>query len=148
MDIEDGAASGGRHYSRRPAPTGEGSQLKLAVAMLLLCCAAGTGTAFAASANSAWKNALKPKGKAGAEITLAKGGKALYGIVIPASASTKETKAAADLAQWLKEMTGAWLAITREDAPKAGGFGSKLPKQRMQNPSGGQLRCLAFGPLA
>jgi hypothetical protein len=67
-----------------------------------------------------WKNALTPKGIPGAEITLAKGGKARYGILIPAAPSTQEQKAAADLAQWLGEITGARFEVSRESdvAPK------------------------------
>lgn len=67
-----------------------------------------------------WKNALKPTGVLGAEVTLAKSGKALYTILIPAAPSTQEQKAAADLAQWLDEMTGARFAVTQEidAAPK------------------------------
>jgi hypothetical protein len=52
-------------------------------------------------------------------MVLARGGKALYGIVIPALANTKEIKAADDLAQWLGEMTGARFAVTRENSPNA-----------------------------
>lgn len=68
-----------------------------------------------------WQNALKPKGELGAEVTLARGGKALYAILIPAAPSTQEQKAAADLAQWLAEMTGARFAVAREyDTPPKG----------------------------
>lgn len=78
-------------------------------------------SACAVTPHKLWKNALTPKGTPGAEITLAKGGKALYGILIPAAPSTQEQKAAADLAQWLGEMTGARFVVSREsDVPPKG----------------------------
>lgn len=81
--------------------------------MSLVCIIAGVTPACAATETS-WQNALEPKGQLGSEITLARAGKALYGIVIPAAPSTQEQKAAADLAQWLTEMTGARFAVSRE----------------------------------
>lgn len=75
---------------------------------------AGVTSAYAVAPHSLWKNALTPKGVPGTEITLARSGKALYGILIPAAPSTQEQKAAADLAQWLAEITGARFAVSRE----------------------------------
>lgn len=80
---------------------------------------AEAGSAFAALPHQSWSNALKPKGIAGSEISLAKGGKALYSIIIPAAASTQEDKAAADLAQWLGEIANTEFAIYKESAPNA-----------------------------
>ena len=86
---------------------------------LLLLTTAMTST-FAIASNPKWENALKPKGELGDEMTLAKGGKAFYEIIIPASPSTQEQKAAADLSQWLGDMTGARFEVSRESdiAPK------------------------------
>jgi hypothetical protein len=89
------------------------------ITMLVLVMLTGATSAFAGAPNSEWKSALTPKGIPGAEITLAKGGKALYGVLIPAAASTQEQKAAADLSQWLGEMTGARFAVLSESDPKA-----------------------------
>ena len=88
--------------------------------ILLLALLAGATSAYAVVPHSSWTNALTPRGVLGAEIALAKGGKALYGILIPAAPSTQEQKAAADLAQWLGEMTGARFVVSRESdaAPK------------------------------
>ncbi len=64
-----------------------------------------------------WQNSLKPKGKAGNGIALAVGGKTEYVIVIPASPTTQEQKAAEELQQWLGEMTGAEFAIVSDAEP-------------------------------
>jgi len=87
--------------------------VKLAFVSLMVCMLTAVLPAYAAT-RSGWENALKPKGELGSEIMLAKGGKALYGILVPATPSTQEQKAAADLAQWLDEMTGARFAVSRE----------------------------------
>lgn len=83
--------------------------MNLTIVVSLVCALAATS----ACAGS-WQNALKPKGELGAEVTLAKSGKALYSILIPAAPSTQEQKAADDLAQWLAEMTGARFGVVRE----------------------------------
>lgn len=80
--------------------------------------------ASAVTPHKSWKNALKPQGIPGTEITFAKSGKALYGILIPADASTQEQKAASDLVQWLGEMTGASFAIHKESS-------SDVPRERV-----------------
>lgn len=64
-----------------------------------------------------WRNALAPKGDAGPELTLAANGATPYVIVVPEKATTQEQKAAQDLAQWLKEMTGAVLPIVNDAQP-------------------------------
>lgn len=63
---------------------------------------------------TAWKNTLTPKGDPGPELTLATNGATEYSIVLPEPASTQDQKAAQDLAQWLKEMTGADFPIVPE----------------------------------
>jgi hypothetical protein len=90
------------------------------MAISVLFVVAGATAAYAAAPHPSWKNSLKPKGTLGGEIMLAKGGAALYGILIPAAPSAQEQKAAADLAQWLGEMTGARFVVSREcdAAPK------------------------------
>jgi hypothetical protein len=57
-------------------------------------------------------NPLKPKGNAGPALTIVADGKPAYSIVIPADPTPQEKKAADDLRQWIKEMTGAELKIT------------------------------------
>lgn len=93
--------------------------MKSIVVALLLSLLAGATSAYAVAPHSSWNNALKPKEVPGAEITLAERGKALYGILIPAAASTQEQKAAADLAQWLGEMTGAEFTVCGESDPSS-----------------------------
>jgi len=89
--------------------------------ILLMALLAVATSAYAVAPHSSWQNALKPSGVPGAEITLAKDGKALYGILIPAAPSTQEQKAAEDLAQWLGEMTAARFVVSREsDAASKG----------------------------
>lgn len=84
----------------------------MALSALLVAALATAGSATVP--HSSWENSLKPKGTPGAEITLAKGGKALYSILIPASPSTRVQKAAEDLAQWLGCIAGARFTIQRE----------------------------------
>ncbi len=71
-------------------------------------------TCWAVTPNEKWKNALKPKGEQLPKMVLASKGKALYSILLPAKPTTQEEKAAADLAQWMKEMAGAEFPIVRE----------------------------------
>jgi len=63
---------------------------------------------------TAWRNALAPKGEPGPELTLTRDGAAEYAIEIPDAASAQDQKAAQDLAQWLKEITGAVFPIVPE----------------------------------
>jgi len=61
-----------------------------------------------------WFNSLKPKGKLGQELTLTEDGKSDY-IILTSNRPTKEdAKAAEDLREWLRQMTGAKLSIERE----------------------------------
>jgi len=83
-----------------------------------------TAVGFAAVPHGSWENSLKPKGTPGAEITLARGGKALYSILTPAAPSTQEQKAADDLAQWLGCISGARFVVQRE--PEAGALKGKF----------------------
>jgi len=61
-----------------------------------------------------WKNSLKPKGEPGPELRLASGRRTDYTILLPAKPTSQERKAAADLALWLKKMTGADFPIANE----------------------------------
>ncbi|MGB9619056.1 MAG: DUF4838 domain-containing protein, partial [Armatimonadota bacterium] len=82
---------------------------------LLLACTALLITVVGCAADGRF-NALKPRGKPGAELTLAAGGKTGYTIVIPDSPTTQDRKAAEDLARWLREITGAEFSIISESA--------------------------------
>jgi len=64
--------------------------------------------------NANWMNTLMPKGTKGPAIMLAENGKTAYTILLPASPTTMETKAAQELAFWLKEMTGTDFTIAKE----------------------------------
>ena len=63
-----------------------------------------------------WTNSLKPRGVCGARLTLASGGKALYTILLRATPTGQDTKAAEDLAKYLKRMTETEFATVREAA--------------------------------
>jgi hypothetical protein len=91
------------------------------VACIVLC-----ASAFLCSAQvcadealwAEWRNTLAPTGEAGPSLTLAENGVTPYVVVIPAEPSTQESKAAEDLALWLKEMTGAVFRIVPDtEAP-------------------------------
>ena len=62
-----------------------------------------------------WCNSLEPKGEKGSKLVLVKEGKSDYQIVLGANHNTQEEKAALDLQCWLEEMTGAKLAIIKDD---------------------------------
>lgn len=70
---------------------------------------------------TAWTNALKPKGTASAPLALADHGKSEYVLAIPKNAKPIETKAAGDLAQYFKLISGAAFPIVSEDTLPAGG---------------------------
>jgi hypothetical protein len=81
----------------------------------LLCVAAVPGGA--ATFHPQWENALKPRAaQPGPELTLAAGGKAAYTVLLSARPTPPEEKAAADLAQWLKGISGADFPVVREGA--------------------------------
>ena len=75
---------------------------------------AGVSRSFSAEPHGDWQNSLKPQGKAGPMLTLAVDGRATCRIVVPQQPTTQEQKAAADLVQWLEEMTGGTFGISRE----------------------------------
>jgi hypothetical protein len=64
-----------------------------------------------------WRNTLAPRGEAAAALPLATNGQTDYVIVIPAKPTTQDTKAATDLAHWLKAMTGATFNVVADDRP-------------------------------
>jgi len=82
-----------------------------------LCLAAVSG--HATDFHPKWENALKPTGAPATSMMLAFRGKAAYLLLLPAEPTTQEYKAAADLARWLKGISGADFTIAREDADPA-----------------------------
>jgi len=64
--------------------------------------------------NGKWKNSLKPKGQGTVTLTLATNGSTDYAILLPSSPTSQEQKAAADLSEWLKTMTGAAFIVVKE----------------------------------
>jgi hypothetical protein len=67
-----------------------------------------------------WRNTLKPEGPVSGPLTLADRGATEYVIVVPAAATSQETKAAEDLSLCLGKMTGAAFAILPDsDPPRA-----------------------------
>ena len=84
--------------------------LALAMSVLFGC----VDQSLRAGSQTEWVNSLKPKGKAGAELTLAANGKTDYHIVLPERPTTQEQKAAEDLRTWLREMTGAEFPAIQE----------------------------------
>ncbi|MHC4180514.1 MAG: hypothetical protein ACYSWU_23680, partial [Planctomycetota bacterium] len=67
-----------------------------------------------------WHNSLEPTARSGTELTLASNGETDYRIVIPAAATSQDTKAAEDLQYWLQQITGVQLAIVTEGTPLQG----------------------------
>lgn len=63
-----------------------------------------------------WVSALRPRGEASAELTLAEGGKSLYTLLIPVDAKEIEKKAAGDLQENFKRISGAEFPIVDEAA--------------------------------
>jgi hypothetical protein len=84
----------------------------------MLCLIALTLVVCAAEAQ--WHNALTPKGKSSAAFTFVSRGKPACSILLPDAATSQERKAAADLQQWLAEMSGATVPIVTE-APSVRG---------------------------
>ena len=76
--------------------------------------ATGIALAVGADAASGWENSLKPQGKSAPKMTLAENGKAACTVVLPAQPTPQEQRAADDLAKWLKAITGAEFAVSRE----------------------------------
>ena len=69
-----------------------------------------------------WVNALHPQGKAGPPITLAREGWTDYYIVCAADPTTQDVKAAMDLANWLKHITGATFQLIQEASDDEHGY--------------------------
>ena len=67
-----------------------------------------------------WHNSLEPTAGSGTALTLASNGETDYRIVIPAAATSQDTKAAEDLQYWLQQITGVQLAIVTEGTPLQG----------------------------
>lgn len=91
---------------------------------LLWCSAAFGDSGVMVKTHSKWRNSLKPKGQTAPAVILASSGKANYPIVLSAAPTTMDEKAAADLAVWLKEMTGAEFPVVKESAGTA--FSGKI----------------------
>jgi len=68
-------------------------------------------TLICAGAQAEWVNSLKALGKPAGKIKVVKAGKPQGGIQLPDRPTPQETNAAAQLQFWIKEMTGATLAI-------------------------------------
>src|SRR5688500_11672213 len=86
-----------------------GSMMRFLAAVVMVIC-------LISSASAEWRNALERKGAKGSALTLVRHGQPLYSIVLPAQPSGPEEKAAADLRQWVKEMTGAELPLAESRA--------------------------------
>ena len=88
------------------------------------CSAPVTGGGSAAPEDPAataagWHNALQPTGEA-EDLLLAREGRALYDIVLPAEPTPQDRVAAQELARWLGEMTGAAFEVRLEPSPGTG----------------------------
>jgi hypothetical protein len=59
---------------------------------------------------------LEPKGTKASTLTLVRDGRPVYGVLLPANPTGPEKKAADDLRQWVKEMTGAELPLAASRA--------------------------------
>ncbi len=92
-----------------------------------------------------WKNALSPKGPQGTELTLAKGGQARYQIVTRDRPTTEEQKAAADLAQWLGELSGASFSVMTESKLVTGAQFISIGPTKLLAQSGSRLLWAKLG---
>ena len=72
------------------------------------------------AAGAEWQNALRPDGKPASPVQLVKNGKSLASIHFKGEPTAPMKKAAADLQQWIQEMTGAKLGIGTGPAPRGG----------------------------
>lgn len=72
----------------------------------------GESTRARAGLPSGWRG---PR-RLGPELRLTSGGETEYAILLPAEATTQESKAAEELAHWLKQISGVELSIVREGA--------------------------------
>ncbi len=77
-----------------------------------------TGSAAAAAEANDWVNALRPAGT-GVEVLFATHGRTDRQILLPARPTPSDEKAAAELAQWLGQMTGADFAVVNEGSRAA-----------------------------
>jgi hypothetical protein len=66
-----------------------------------------------------WRNSLKPKGAEASALTLVRDGQPVYAVVLPEKPTGPEKKAADDLRQWVKEMTGADLPLSSQPAARS-----------------------------
>ncbi|HEV2293459.1 MAG TPA: DUF4838 domain-containing protein [Tepidisphaeraceae bacterium] len=66
-----------------------------------------------------WHNTLKPKGVEASSLTLVRDGEPLYSIELPEKPTGPEKKAADDLRQWIREMTGAELPLAASPVAKS-----------------------------
>ncbi|MDH7601555.1 MAG: DUF4838 domain-containing protein [Armatimonadota bacterium] len=89
----------------------------LIVATFFLC---PTGFADSPFPRPGWQNALRPEGKPGPVLTLARDGQAEYVIVLPDRPTSQEKKAAEDLAYWLHEITSADFPVVQESQLRLG----------------------------
>jgi hypothetical protein len=89
-----------RSFGRRPFSTGS----LLAIAL---------GMTATPDAPAQWRNALKPEGTPGPAFTLVTDGKPVAGIQLPSNPTGPEQKAAADLQEWVRQITGATLPISQ-----------------------------------
>lgn len=68
-------------------------------------------TTMALAEGPAWRNSLKPRGAAAAEMIVVSEGQPRYAIVVPVQATARERKAADELRYWINEITGVSLAV-------------------------------------
>ena len=69
------------------------------------------------TAKAEWRNTLKPKGEPAIGVMVVEAGTSTGTIQCPAKPTGPEKKAADDLQQWIREMTGATLEIVPGDSP-------------------------------
>ena len=75
---------------------------------------------YAGTARAEWRNTLKPTGEPTGKVKVVEAGKPVGIIQCPEPATGPEKKAATDLQQWIKEMTGATIEIASGDAKASG----------------------------
>ncbi len=87
------------------------SNARFSVVILFLCTWAARG--------AEWANTLQPVGKQAGPVALVRDGIGQGSIAVPSNPTPQEQKAAADLQEWIAEITGARLAISTGATGKA-----------------------------
>ena len=100
--------------------TSQPTSVRIALLGVLALVLAVEAKADTADAGGGWANALKPAGATAPPLTVVADGTPRYAILVPAEPTGPERKAAADLQEWAKQITGAAVLVVTENQKPAG----------------------------